>query len=89
MRSAAKGRRTMPEGWLKCEVLPGMFSNEAIVVVRDLEGCPHRYFVPLDAVSAGRVRVRVSNGGDLLWATIPTAQPSSVVAVKQEDLIAA
>ncbi|MFI5401449.1 MAG: hypothetical protein ACHQ1G_00720 [Planctomycetota bacterium] len=89
MRTAAKGRRAMPEEWLKCEVLPGLFSNEAIVVVRDLAGHAHRYFVPLDAVSTDRVRVRVSNGGDLLWATIPTAQPSSVVAVKQEDLVAA
>lgn len=66
-----------------------MFSNEAIVVVRDLKGHTHRFFVPRETVSAGKVRVRVSNGGDLLWATIPTAQPSSVVAVRQEDLVAA
>jgi len=79
----------MSEGWLKCEVLPGMFSTEVVVVVRIRDGREFKFFVPRDAVSEGKVRVRVTNGGTFFWATLPTDYPNSAVPVREEDLVEA
>jgi hypothetical protein len=68
-------------GWLRCEsVRDGMFTDELAVVVSRSNGATESYFVPATAVERARNRVRVDlrESGSLVWATLPTAEPTTI-----------
>ena len=75
---------------LKCEVQPGMFSDELIVTVKRRDGQVENFFVPKDMVvvkeSSTRLKVELDRRDATLIASIPTAEPNSHVAVRPEDL---
>ncbi len=81
----------MEEKWLVCEVHPGMFSDEKLVVYRPPAGEPVHLFVPSrDAEGddkSGRVRVRVFRRNDRPWAVLPSEYSEST-SVDEADLVA-
>jgi len=77
---------------LKCEVRRGMFSDELVVSVRRRDGETESFFVPKDEVVQRRgdsfVKVSIAPAGSpfLVIASIPTNEPSTIVAVRPEDI---
>jgi hypothetical protein len=75
---------------LRCEVQPGMFSDELIVSVKRSDGEVQNFFVPKEVVVIGsgssRIKVEVQKRETTLIASIPTAEPSSFVSVRPEDV---
>jgi hypothetical protein len=72
-------------GWLQCDsVRPGMFSDELAVVVSRSNGAKESYFVPAISVERSRNRVEVDlrEGESLFWATLPTAEPTTIPVSK-------
>ncbi|MCA8920793.1 MAG: hypothetical protein KDD82_03225 [Planctomycetes bacterium] len=75
---------------LKCTVNKGMFSDEVAVTVTRLDGGKESFFVPRETLVEGdrgllRVKVRQDTAATMI-ASIPSGDPSSVLAVRSEDL---
>jgi len=80
-------RPTVQTRKLRCTVRPGMFTNEAAIVVVDAGGVEHSFFVPREKVPSGHhVTVRIRKDASGAYATIPTGELSSVVLVRPQDL---
>ena len=84
----------MAEGWLRCNIVKGMFSDElAIVYTFKQQGKEESFFVPKDQVvgavdSQGKVKVRVFRQGDTSWVVLPTDDQAEI-PVDDADLISA
>lgn len=83
----------MKQGWLKCRVLKGMFSDERAVVVRMKNGNTTSMFVPSSSVKGevdhdGKVRVEVFEGDGAVWAVLPTEYRESV-PINDDDVVPA
>lgn len=83
----------MTEGWLKCRILKGMFSDERVVVFHLSNGERYSEFVPADKVrgeinSEGTLAVGIYRQDGSSFAELPTNY-SDWVAVPNEDLIPA
>lgn len=80
---------TMPtQGWLRCALLPGMFSDELTVVVARSNGAEESHFVPMKDIDQerGRVRVSLSEWKSQIWATLPTPD-RVVIPVPRENVV--
>ena len=76
----------MNTAWLKCEVNPGLFSDELIVEVTTTAGTTRAYTVPKCEVSDSRVRVKVGEKDGVMWAKLPTDHPYHAIPVRSADL---
>lgn len=80
----------MVEHWLACEIRPGMFSDERLVIYRPPTGEPVHLLVPSRDVEGdeqqGRVRVQVFRRDNIPWAVIPSEYSEST-PVNEADLI--
>ena len=68
-------------GWLHCDsVERGMFSDEVAVVASRSDGSKESYFVPATEVEKAnnRVRVELQEADSLVWATLPTSEPTTI-----------
>lgn len=77
------------EGWLKCRVVNGMFSDEFTVVIRRRGNGSVEFFVPNDQVKrgtgeCGSVRVKVFRRHDGPWVELPTPYGDSVPVEEAE-----
>lgn len=78
----------MSEKWLSCKVEQGMFSDENVVVVTNVNGESVSFFVPKSTIENGRVRVMVFEKDQKLWAVLPT-EDRAIVPVSTEVVGAA
>lgn len=84
----------MADGWLRCNIVKGMFSDElAIVYTLKKQGKEASFFVPKDQVvgavdSQGKVKVRVFRQGNTSWAVLPT-EYQDAIPVDEADLVSA
>lgn len=67
----------MPEMWLDCSVLKGMFSSERAVRCQKLFGPDFSTFVPTDLVRGdinmpGAVKVHAFQDAGTFWAVLPS-----------------
>lgn len=79
----------MTQTFLKCEVRPGMFSDERVVIVRRSEGETASFFVPRSAVIEGRSVVQVKihgHEGGVVVASLPTGDGGAFVPVRPDDI---
>ncbi len=76
----------MNTAWLKCEVKPGMFSDEVVVEVTASDGQNRAYTVPKAEVVEGKVRVKIGEREGVMWAKLPTDHPYHAIAVRTADL---
>jgi len=79
----------MDAAFLKCEVRPGMFSDERVVTVKEADGELESFFVPKDAVIEDRSVVRVQvhgSKGQTVIASLSTGEGKAYVTVKPGDL---
>ena len=81
----------MTQGWLKCHILKGMFSDERVVVFHLVDGERYSEFVPADKVQGeintdGTLAVGIYRQNGASFAELPT-EYSDLVAVPEEDLI--
>ncbi|HUS45690.1 MAG TPA: hypothetical protein VM219_06625 [Phycisphaerae bacterium] len=79
----------MTQGWLKCRILKGMFSDESTMVYHPPKSrTASSFFVPKDKVREGdgAVSVRFFHEGDTVWAVLP-AENQPVIPVNKEDVI--
>ena len=81
----------MSNGWLKCEIFKGMFSDEVAIRVAAKRGETSSYFVSKDQVEGpingpGKVKVRVYRQGETSWAVLPTENAASI-PVRESDLV--
>lgn len=77
----------MSEGWLKCKILKGMFSDEKAMVYPAESATSSSFFVPKDKVREGdgTVHVRVFHEGNTVWAVVP-AESQPVIPIDEKDL---
>lgn len=88
-KTPTPARPSMSQSFLKCEVRPGMFSDERVVIVRRAEGETASFFVPRSAVNEGRSLVRVNihrEDAGTLVASIPTVDGGAFVPVRSDDV---
>lgn len=83
----------MSNGWLKCGIFKGMFSDEVAVKVSSAQGDDTSFFVSREKVvgavnGEGKVRVRIFREGDIAWAILPT-ENAVTIAVRESDLVPA
>jgi hypothetical protein len=80
----------MTQGWLKCRVFKGMFSDELAVTCGGTS-----VFVPKENVNAasaeggavdGSVHVRFFREGKTVWAILP-AESQPIVQIDEADLV--
>ncbi len=81
----------MTQGWLKCRILKGMFTDERVVVFHNCNGERYSEFVPADRVrgdidSEGAVSVVVYHKDGSSFAELPT-EYGELYAVKEGDLV--
>ncbi len=78
----------MSEGWLKCQVFKGMFSDELAVNYRDKASVfVHKNEVKRGAGEEGQVRVHYFRSNGTTWAVLPS-EDQSVIVVEEADLVA-
>ncbi len=79
--------RPMPEYWLRCVVQKGMFSDERLVktIHKGFLFCVHSSLVEGELNTNGRVKVRLFEKADGLWAVLPT-EDSTVLEVSRDEL---
>ena len=84
--NAMRGK-PMPEYWLRCSVHKGMFSDERLVktVRKGFLFCVHQSLVEGEVNEHGRVKIRLCERGDGLWAILPT-EDSTVLEVSRDEL---
>ncbi len=80
----------MTQGWLKCHILKGMFSDERVVVFHRINGERYSEFVPANKVRGeigtdGQVEVAVYCDDGTSFAQLPT-EYRELVAVQEGDL---
>lgn len=80
----------MTQGWLKCRVFKGMFSDELAVTCGETS-----VFVPKENVNAaspeggpvdGQVHVRLFKEGKTMWAILP-AESQPIIQIDEADLV--
>ncbi len=81
----------MTQGWLKCHILKGMFSDERVVVFHIINGERYSEFVPADQVQGnigtdGAVSVSIYHKDGTSFAELPT-EYRELYAVKDGDLV--
>ena len=78
----------MTQGWLKCQILKGMFSDESTMVYPPESPTASSFFVPKDKVREGdgAVSVRFFHEGETVWAVLP-AENQPVISVNKDDVI--
>jgi hypothetical protein len=77
----------MKKAWLRCEVHPGMFSDEVVVEVVTKDGASKSFFVSRNDIDDGKVRVQVTMRNGIPWVMLPTAHPYNAIPVRKTDLI--
>jgi hypothetical protein len=77
----------MSEGWLKCQVSKGMFSDELTVKYGDKDSVfVHKSQIRGGAEKQGQVRVYYFRSNGTTWAVLPS-EAQAVVAVEEGDLV--
>ncbi len=92
--SLVKDEKKMSDGWLRCRIFKGMFSDElAIAYTSKRDGKEASFFVPKSQVvgdidAPGKVKVRYFRQGNTAWAVLPTDYQTAI-PVDDADLLAA
>src|SRR5438552_4041848 len=84
-----RGESVMTKAWLRCEVSPGMFSNERAIGVRTSDGSVVSFFIQNDKVSNEEIAVEVvDRNGEYGVVALPerTFEGSNVARVPMRSL---